>query len=324
MLPYPEIPYGVAPAWCFPTEELVTYALMLLCARRAWKKGAGAMAYLAGGLVFGLLLEYFEVTGSSYVYGRFWLMAGRAPMDVPLCIGCGWAIILYATRVFSDGLGLPLWGAAALDTLMALNIDLSMDVTAYRMHMWHWDWTGSGLNPLRAQWFGIPYGNFVGWITVVFCYSAFSRLFARWARQRGAWRWWVLVCVPAILCSLAVLMGTEMAVFPALIKFAGLTSGRRLLLLTALLLVAAGRGWAKRKGPAARMPALALLVPGWFHLYFTACFFLLGFWRENVWMTAAGCVNLGIGAVAHWWAAAPRGARASLPSKSEEWAEEMS
>lgn len=156
---YPGMPYGAAPAWCFPVFEFSMYVLFLICLAYAWKQGKRDVFYLIGGLLFGLLLEYMEVVMGSYTYGRFMVMFGNAPMDIPLCIGVGWGIIMYTARLFTDRLQLTLWVCAALDTLLALNIDLSMDTVAYRMHMWHWNWQGTGLNPLTAQWFGIPYAG---------------------------------------------------------------------------------------------------------------------------------------------------------------------
>src|ERR1700759_3353645 len=176
MPPFPGMPYGPAAPWSFPLFECSMYLLFLICLAHALRQGKQSVSYLFGGLAFGLLLEYIEVITGSYTYGRFMIMFGKAPLDIPLCIGAGWGIIMYTARLFSDRLGLSLWACAALDTLLALNIDLSMDTVAYRLHMWHWNWSGTGLNPLTAQWFGIPYANFVGWQTVVFCYSAFSRL----------------------------------------------------------------------------------------------------------------------------------------------------
>jgi uncharacterized membrane protein len=103
------------------------------------------------------------------------IMLGNAPLDIPLCIGLGWGAIMYTARLFTDCYQLPLWSVAALDTLLTISIDLSMDTVAYCLHMWHWNWTTSGLDPLTADWFGIPYGNF-GWLLVVFFYSSISRL----------------------------------------------------------------------------------------------------------------------------------------------------
>jgi hypothetical protein len=276
------------------------FALLALCLVHAVWRHREALPYIAGGFVFGVLLEYMEVVSHSYVYGHFFLMVGRAPLNAPLCIGAGWAIILYTARLFSDALRLPLLAAAAFDTLLALNIDLSMDVVAYRMHMWHWFWRDTHM-ALSSQWFGIPYGNFNGWVTVVFCYSAFSRIFERWLTRRdpGNIMQRSLVALLALLCSLAVLFGTENYLYPFLIRYLGITSGIRLSLIVAALLVLAVLGWRRRSLPALSLPPIALWVPCWFHIFFAFCFFTLGFYRENAWMTAAALTNILLGIAVH-------------------------
>jgi hypothetical protein len=299
MLPFKALPYGYAPGWCFPVIELSLYVFWMWCALDARRKGRAAMAYLLGGTAFGVLLETFEVMTGSYTYGRFQVMLWHAPMQVPLWVGCGWGVIMYTARLFSDAARLPLVAAKALDTLLALNIDLGIDAVAYRMHMWHWDWTWSTLDPLKAQWFGIPYGNFVGWITVVFCFSVFSRMFERWlaGRAKAAWRN-AFATVLAIACSLGVLMGTEMALFPVMNRL-GVTSGWRLVLLSAVLIALAAMGWRKRAAARVVVEPLAQLLPLWFHGYFFVCLFALGFWRENAWLTAVTFANLLVGVAVH-------------------------
>ncbi len=298
MPPFPGMPYGPAPAWSFAIFEFGLYLLFILCFWHAYKRGRPAVAYLLGGLVFGLLLEFLEVLMGSYTYGRFWLMLGKAPADVPLCVGIAWSIIMYTARLLSDSLGLPLWAAAAFDTLLALNIDFSIDVVAYRMHMWNWDWSHTTANPLTAQWFGIPWGNFFGWQTVVFCYSAFSRLLERrLVRLRAGVGMSLGIALLAIVCSLGVLYATEMA-FPTLIRW-GILGIHRFLAMCFLLIALFVRGWRFRKASAEPVPGLSWIVPGWFHLLFAGCFFILGFYKENIWMTTAGIINLSVGLLLH-------------------------
>lgn len=311
MPPFPGIPYGAAPGWAFPAVELSLFLLLALCFVHALRsRRRGAIPYLLGGFAFGLILEYLEVLSHSYTYGRFWIMLGHAPLDIPICIGAGWGIILYTSRLFSDALRLTMLGAAALDTLLALNIDLSMDVVAYRTHMWHWYWNGTGLDPLKAQWFGIPYGNFVGWITVVFCYSLFSRLFERLLARRsgsGILRF-TAIALLALIASQAVLLFTESFVFGWMSRTLGITSGKRLSLFVLILLALAIAGWTKRTRPALSIPAIATWMPCWFHLLFFGCFFTLGFYRENRWMTAVACANVAAGILIHvapYWRRAP-------------------
>jgi hypothetical protein len=307
IVPFPGIPYGFAPAWCFPFVEGSVFVLFLLCLLHAVRRDRSGMIYLLGGLGFGLLLEYFEVVTDSYTYGHFHIMLGRAPHDLPLWVGVAWGIIMYTARLFSDYLGLPLFSAAAMDTLLALNIDVSIDVVAYRLHMWHWIWHDIHL-ALTGQWFGIPYGNFVGWATVVFCYSIFSRIFARWMTRgvspgigKGIGKA-SLIAVLAVLSSLAALISTETLLFPILSRL-GITSGIRLMVIVAALIatlaIGWSIGWSRRHESMGLLPPVALWVPAWFHLFFVGCFFGFGFYRENPWMTAAGAINFLLGIAIH-------------------------
>lgn len=299
MLPFPGIPYGYAPFWCFPFVEASVFVLFVLCLVHGLRRDRSGIVYLLGGFVFGLLLEYFEVVTDSYSYGHFRVMLGSAPHDLPLWVGMAWGIIMYTARLFSDSLGLPLFAAAALDTLLALNIDISIDVVAYRMHMWHWVWDDIN-QALTGQWFGIPYGNFVGWATVVFCYSAFSRLFERWLTRRQPARAGkaVLIAALSVLSSLAVLISTETIFFPVLNKF-GIRSGTRLVAIVVALVAVVALRWSRRQGFIAALPPVALWVPAWFHVFFVGCFFWFGFYRENPWMTATAAVNILLGTAIH-------------------------
>jgi hypothetical protein len=315
MPPFPGMPYGPAPAWCFPVFEGTAYLCFLVCLIHAARRSTRGVIYLLGALAFGVVLEYVEVATGSYTYGRFWLMLGRPPLAIPLCIGAGWGIIMYTARLFTDSFRLPLLTSAALDTLLALNIDLSMDVVAYRLHMWHWYWNRAGLNPLTAQWFGIPYGNFVGWITVVFCYSAFSRLFeAKILRSGTSVLRSIAVALLALICSQAVLFTSETWIYIFLRNHLDLTSGIRLILFTIALLVLTILGFRKAQRPFLRIPAIATWIPCWFHLFFIACFISFRFYRENAAMTAVAVANILLGLAIHLY---PWARRAKLTDNSE-------
>jgi uncharacterized membrane protein len=293
------MPYGDAPSWCFPVFECGTYVILLICSIYASRQGKRDVMYILGGLVFGLLLEYMEVVMGSYTYGKFEIMFGKAPIQIPLCIGVGWGIIMYSARLLTDKLGMSLLACAALDTLLALNIDLSMDVVAYRLHMWNWDWQGTNLNPLTGEWFGIPYGNFVGWQTVVFCYSGFFRLFELKTRTRNnTVVKWIGITLLALLCSLFILYATEVYLFP-LLRAIGIKYMARFLGICIILVVLSYVGWRNRASQTSSDGIVAWLVPGFFHLYFGSCFFILGFYQENKWMTLAACLNLLLGLIIH-------------------------
>lgn len=302
MPPYPGIPYGPAPAWCFPLTEICMYALFIFCFIHAVRYGVRNISYLLGGVVFGLILEYVNVISNmGYTYGNFMIMFGNAPLDIPLCIGIGWGIIMYSARLFSDGLKLPLWSAAALDTLLAISIDLSMDTVAYRLHMWHWNWSDTNLNPLTAQWFGIPFGNFFGWLMVVFFYSSFSRLLEKVFLRQAKARLFKLALVPVISVLLSQVFLYVMLVYidAFLYDQFGITSLHRFITFLIVLFIVAARGIRKIKFMQTSMPYITWLVPLWFHLFFFAWLFIAGFYRENIWLIVAGSVNILIGVSIH-------------------------
>ncbi len=206
---------------------------------------------------------------------------------------------MYTARMFSDYLGLPLFAAAALDTLLALNIDVSIDVVAYRLHMWHWVWNDIH-RALTAQWFGIPYGNFVGWATVVFCYSCFSRLFERWMTRRNPAGLGKagLISVLAVLSSLGVLISTEIILFPILLKL-GATSGIRLIVIVAALAVLVVIGCPNVTDRRHLCRRWRYGCPHGSTCSLWGCFFWFGFYRENSWMTAAAVINVLLGIAIH-------------------------
>ncbi|HEY1167281.1 MAG TPA: carotenoid biosynthesis protein [Chitinophaga sp.] len=307
MLPYPGMPYNYPPGICYPLTECCMYLLFMICCIHAYKKGMGSFMYLLGGLGFGLLLEYVNVaTSAGYRYGQFWIMFGVAPNNIPLCIGTGWAIIIYTSRLISDALGMPLWTAAALDALLAINIDLSMDVVAYRLHMWHWDWESRGpqYNLLTSQWFGVPYGNFYGWLCVVFFYSSFARLLEKvQMKKAAAARWWK-AAIPflSIIISQVTLY---ISLFPLadFLRLFGINNAHRLVALLTLFTIITIRGFSKRTNithPNIPLPMITWLVPAWFHLYFFTWLFIGGFATENTWMTACSVISLLIGIAVHW------------------------
>lgn len=286
-------PYGPAPWYYFPLMECCSYFLFIVCLRYAIRKGPRYINYLLGGLAFGVILEYLNVVAThGYTYGKFLVMFGNGPSAIPLCIGVGWSIIMFSTRVFTDEMGLPLWSAAAMDALLVLSIDLSMDTVAYRLHMWNWNWP-AGANPLRADWFGVPYNNFFAWLLVAFFYSSFSRLMERFVdtQQRNTPVMAALVPVTAIVLSEAALFVIIVCIDKYLDRYR-IGALYRCIAFSAVLLVMIGRGWKKKNAAASPLPAVTWLVPLWFHAASLAWFFTEGFFMESKRLTAVAILNV--------------------------------
>jgi hypothetical protein len=99
--------------------------------------------------------------------------------NVPLCIGLGWGLILYASIAFADLWPLSRSAWVAVVTLFGLNVDFGTDALAVRAGFWvyhHYPRTET-LFGLDEQWLGVPYGNFYSWFVVLF---ASAGLLRRW------------------------------------------------------------------------------------------------------------------------------------------------
>jgi len=176
--------------------ELIIYIQFALCVQHAWKQGSANLLRLSSGILFGVVLELATLRQlHAYNYGQFLIMV----LDVPLCIGVAWGCIIYSSMEFSNASTLPYWARPVLDGLLALNIDLALDVVAIRFGFWDW---GQGL---KFQYFGVPYANFWAWFWVVFSFSLGYRLLA----HREAWvvKW--LSPVLALVVGLGGVLGTN-------------------------------------------------------------------------------------------------------------------
>lgn len=290
--PFDDMPYGYAPNFCFPLTEICMYILLVLCLYHAWKQGISKVAYLLGGMAFGLLLEYVNVRANAgYKYGKFLLMIG----DIPVGIGAGWGVIMYTSRLITESMQLRTWHAAAMEALLALSIDWSMDVVAYRLHMWHWNWE-TIINPsvaLTAQYYGVPWGNFFGWLCVVFFYSLFSRLLEKTRISK------VLVPVLAIFISQVALYVNLFPISFFLKKHFNILSADKLVFTLLLFALLTTIGIIKMKKQRVKLPFITWLVPAWFHIYFFCWLFIGGFARENAWMTGLSVLSLLVGTLIH-------------------------
>jgi len=177
--------------------ELMIYLLFALCFQHARKQGLTNVLRLLAGVIYGIILELATLRQlSTYEYGKFLIMIS----DVPLCVGVAWSCIIYSSMEFSDSSSLPIWARPLLDGLLALNIDLALDVVAIRLGFWNW---GQGL---KFQYFGVPYANFWAWFLVVFSFSLGYRLLAH--REDWMIRW--ISPLLALVIGLTAVLGTNM------------------------------------------------------------------------------------------------------------------
>ena len=260
------------PRLLFGLVEVVMLILFALSARFAYRSGGRQrLIELLSAVPFGLLLEQGDIKiFGSYAYSQgFFIKLG----SVPVAIALAWAMIITSSMFMSDRLRIPQRLAPFADAVFAILLDLSLDAIAIRQGLWHWN------IPLNAGFFGVPAGNYYGWLFVAFGFSAWTR----WVRARGGARstgsWpQLLVPVPAYLTLLLALVP-----FIALQQrfFGGPTGGFPPFLAT-LALFSLVAGWSIRKGRG-RLPRpwLMPLFPRLLiHGYFLSAGILLGVFQQ--------------------------------------------
>jgi carotenoid biosynthesis protein len=260
------------PRILFGLVEVIMLVLFALSARFAFRSGGRQrVVELLSAVPFGLLLEEGDIKiFGSYAYNQgFFIRLG----SVPVAIALAWAMIVTSSMFMSDRLGIPLRLAPFADAIFAIVLDLSLDAIAIRQGLWHWN------IPLNAGFFGVPAGNYYGWLFVAFGFSVWTR----WVRARAGGRsmtaWLqLLVPIPAYLTLL-------LALVPFIILqqnfFGGPTGGFPPFLATLTIFAIVG-GWAIRThhDPLPRPWRMPLLPRLLMHGYFLSAGIFLGIFAQ--------------------------------------------
>jgi uncharacterized membrane protein len=177
--------------------EIATLVLFALSMRFAYRAGGRQrLVELLSAVPFGVLLEQGDIAiFGSYTYNQLFVLKVGA---VPIAIALIWAMVINSSMFMSDAIGIPARVAPLSDATFTIALDLSVDTIAIRQGLWHWN------IPLDQGFFGVPAGNFYGWLFVAFGFSAWTRLVRGFVarRPRASWLQW-LVPLPAYLTLLA-------------------------------------------------------------------------------------------------------------------------
>lgn len=269
--------------------ELLTIALFIGCFWHAAKQGRFRVLELLFSLFYGVFLEWMTIQQlEAYSYGKFLIMFDGAP----LCIGLGWAVIIYSAMEFVKQLDMPVYARPFLAGFLALNLDLGMDAIAIRQGFWHW------VIPLDAQWFGVPWGNFWAWYIVVTSFSGLLYLFRTygWQESKHAWLRWLYVPF-AFIGSVAILALTN-AIYAFVLgttDLAGALSMVVLLWLGIIMVFSARPKWIPMK----KLDWVIFAVPLGFHLYFNIVGFVQGYYIQMPILAVIGLIMLVLGLALH-------------------------
>ena len=182
-------------------SEIGVALLFSLCFAFAWRNrkrdNARALGILVSAALFAALFENLNVLQihgrGSYSYNaRFHVFIGQ----VPLFIILAWAVILWTAMQISDAAPLCrrdkiAWRTMACDAVLAVLLDLSFDATAIRHGFWNWH--GVAFN---QAWFGVPAGNFFGWMFVALTFSFCHRVLdwcVQTSKLNTQFRFWIQI-----------------------------------------------------------------------------------------------------------------------------------
>jgi len=284
--------------WWTGSFELLTFGLFFgivgyLISVEEWRK----IQEIMSGVLFGVVLEFVNIfLFENYFYHvDFLIQIGAPPINIPIVIGVGWGIILYAVLEISDRFtSMPGIFRILFATLLGLAIDLSMDTIAIRLDEGFWIWQDIVIdNRITVDGaLGVNWGNYYGWFWVLFIINMLIRI----ERQKIADDNHLLLIGVTILnpvIATLLLQGSYYLILP-IIKWTGnFAVGTLLVIFLALLILVI---YLVRRRPAIKRKRswLALLLFAYMHLYFLVGFFVAGIFQEIPWFLLFFVLNFGM------------------------------
>ncbi len=270
--------------------ELLTIILFSACMVHAAHQKREKVLELIFALFFGVFLEWMTIKQlEAYHYGDFFLMIDGAP----ICIGLGWAVIIYSGMEFVNHLEMPDFARPFLVALLALNMDLAMDVIAIRLGFWNW------VIPLDWQWFGVPWGNFWAWYIVVVSYSGFLYWFRYKLSHKG--KTWLKWTYPLLsMLGAIIILGITNYIFVHVFAKTELVSAMSTLLivLAGAVIIYVARPFFRKS---VQVDAVVFAVPLTFHIFFTVFGFWGGFYAQIPILAVIGISMFALGIGVHLW-----------------------
>ena len=249
-------------------SEVGVLALLGVVLGHTWRQrrtdGGRALLFVLAALVFAFAFEDLNVvtvTGrGSYFYNpRFALWLDQ----VPVFIVAAWAVILWSANALAQAAGGSLLAQSARTATLAVLLDIGFDTVAIRYGMW--TWRGVALD---EAWFGVPAGNFFGWLWVSLAFALLTQalrvMTARALRLARFYAVYQLVLVP--LCALALYKAVESATFHVLAALHLTSDIASLLAFWAVFLLFVALSFSGgAEGESA--PCLAWAMRGFFHTF---------------------------------------------------------
>lgn len=245
----------------FDAVEIVAFGLAVCVFYDAYREGRAKIMTCIGAMTFGLIVEMFFVTSyAGYSYGDFVIDFYYDQHTVPLWVAVGWGTIIYVAMTASDKMNLPWFLAPAVDGLLAVSLDVTIDPVAEALGWWHWHDGG--------EFFGVPYDNFIGWVMIVSFYSFAVRAgFRLWPPTSKLREFFVpfVAVIPALVGVAAAQILLDQ-LYPRL-------GQAQTFALVVFVLAAIAMPWLVKVKPRPAVPWYLLGVPLGYHLLAVSLFF---------------------------------------------------
>jgi uncharacterized membrane protein len=172
--------------------EFSTYIVGSMVLIAAFRRARWDGMLILTAMVCGCLLELTGMrTSHLYSYGNFHWMIGSGPTAVPACIAIAWGCITYSVMRTTELLPLSLAQRPLVCAMLALVLDLALDPVASNSRIltivkgvpFHgcldprlpvgdapglpfWTWCKDPRYDTYT-WYGVPLGNFLGWMIAI-------------------------------------------------------------------------------------------------------------------------------------------------------------
>jgi decaprenylphospho-beta-D-ribofuranose 2-oxidase len=278
--------------------EISVVCFALAMAVHAGKNRGHWPALLLSGMLTGQLGEYLLVRFADhdlpyYVYRQSTVSLG----DVPLWVGVGWGLVLYAVTWTAWGWSRSTLSRALIAGWLAVSLDISLELAARQAGLWTWIWPQQYLPPVAC--FGAPFDNFSAWFGFAglnaLLLGAGMELTSRSGR-RPLQAWVPYAAAPLTLCILSLLRLPMVGAYEA---FHG-RGAPHLLVLIPLLALAMHTLWRERS-------LVARAKPRWLAVSFTAYCHALSLWLvasrsgSDVLLLATIVINAGLAVILQLW-----------------------
>ena len=214
--------------------EFGVYVLGAIVLTHAFRRSRWEAMLLVTAMVCGFLLEWTNIrTSNMYFYGRFQWMLASCPDWVPACIAIAWACIVYSVMRTTALLPLSRAQRPLVCALLALVVDLALDPVAANSVITEsvkagcdvggmaagdapglrfWTWCVTGVYDAHT-WYGVPLGNFFGWMAAIFGYTTATFFVEnRWPVRELGWLR-QLACIGALVLVAAAATYTLLGLF---------------------------------------------------------------------------------------------------------------